>query len=181
MAPEIEPGTPQAAARAWVEAVMDRGDLARAWELTDPTLRLVLAQDWVWSHRHELVRAEGGSGGHFDDDAWDGIARGLASAPSEHALWDRFSADTIAMWQQIWKGFSTRTWRISDQPEVLGLDLEMVTFVETGDGGEPDSRQYALARRFAMVHTDSQWLVASINGDRLFRPGWPPTLGRQPG
>ena len=180
MAPEIEPGTPQAAALAWVEAVMDRADLARAWELTDPTLRLVLAQDWVWNHRHDLAAADG-RGGEVDSRGWDELARGLASSPPEHGLWDRFAADTIGTWQQIWKGFSTRTWRISDQPEVLGLDLEMVTFVEASGNGEPQPRRFALARRFAMVHTDSRWVVASINGDQLFRPGWPPSVDRHAG
>ena len=182
MAPENEPGTPQAAARAWVEAVMDRGDLVRAWELTDPTLRLVLAQDWVWNHRHDLVRTDGTDGGHdADDEGWDDVALGLASFRSKHPLWDRFAGDTIGMWQQIWKGFSARTWRVSDQPEVLGLDLEMVTFVEAGGDGEAQPRHYAFARRFAMIHTESGWRVASINGDQLFLPGWPPTLGRRPG
>ena len=179
MEPEIAPGTPQAAAVAWVEAVMDRGDVAAAWELTDPTLRLVLAQDWVWSRRHELVPPGGGP--EVDDEAWDDIARGLARSPSEHALWDRFAAETLALWRQIWKGFSPRTWKVSDQPEVLGLDLEMVTFVETTGEAESPGRRFALARRFAMVHTESGWLVASVNGDKLFRPGWPPTLGRQVG
>ena len=153
---------------AWVEAVMDRGDLSGAWDLTDPTLRLVLAQDWVWNHRHEL------------GDDWDEIARGLAASPSEHPLWDRFAADTVVMWQQIWKGFSAHTWSVSDQPEVLGLDLEMVTFVDDAGESAPASRRNALARRFAMIHTESRWLVASINGDQLFRPGWPPTADPGP-
>jgi hypothetical protein len=180
--------TPQAAAMAWVEAVVDRGDLARAWPMTDPTLRLVLAQDWVWSHRHELPAPDKPDGrrgvtpahSHQVED-WDAIARGLAACPSEHPLWDRFAADVIALWQQIWKGFSTRTWSTFDEPEVLGLDLEMVTFVETDESSGPLRGNYAFARRFAMIHTDSGWLVASVNGDQLFRPGWPPTLGRHAG
>jgi hypothetical protein len=94
-------------------------------------------------------------------------------------LWDRFAADQIGVWQQIWKGFGPRTWNISDQPEVLALDLEMVTFVEAKAA---DQRHAAVfARRFAMLHTDAGWVVASVNGGQLFRPGWPPTLGQRAG
>jgi hypothetical protein len=170
----IEPGSPQAAAVAWVEAVMEDGDLARAWPLTDPTLRLVLAQDWVWNHRHDP------SVGHDAD--WESIASGLAADPPSHPLWDRFAADVVELWQRIWKGFDTRTWGVWDQPEVLGLDLEMVTFVETGGGDLPlKPGNSTLARRFALRHTDAGWQVASLNGAQLFEPGWPPTLGQQAG
>jgi hypothetical protein len=161
---------------AWVAAVMDRGDLAGAWPLTDPTLRLVLAQDWVWNHRHELAPPER-QGMDLD---WDTIAAGLAASPPEHELWERFASETVGRWHQIWKGFSSRTWRVSDQPEVLGLDLEVVTFVE-GEEGSTESSHHAFTRRFAMAHTDGRWLVAGINGDQLFRPGWPPRLGQHAG
>jgi hypothetical protein len=178
MAPDLEPGTPQAAAVAWVEAVMDRGDLSQAWPLTDPTLRLVLAQDWVWNHRHDPAI------GHGRD--WDTIARGLAQYPPQHQLWDRFAGEVVGLWQRIWKGFSASRWRVWEQPEVLGLDLEMVTFVEpnpaseAGDLGSQPGRG-SLARRFAMRHTDDGWRVAGVNGDQLFEPGWPPALGQQAG
>jgi hypothetical protein len=180
MASGTEPGTPQEAATAWVEAVMDRGDLTEAWPITDPVLRLVLAQDWVWNHRHELATPEG------VQVQWETIAQGLASSPPQHELWERFASETVGRWQQIWKGFNARTWRVSEQAEVLGLDLEMVTFVEVtedseGGDGPPHSARQAFSRRFAMVHSDGVWLVASVNGDQLFRPGWPPRLGQPAG
>ena len=50
-----EPGTPQAVATNWVDAVMDRSDLVAAWPITDPVLRLVFAQDWVWTYRHHAM------------------------------------------------------------------------------------------------------------------------------
>ena len=193
MAADSEPGTPQAAAVRWVEAVMERGDLAEAWPLTDPTLRLVLAQDWVWNHRHELSGPHGSHGSqgsaegpegpgltlaHHSD--WDAIAQGLADSPSTSELWDRFAGDTIGLWQQVWRGFSPRT-SVSEEPEVLDLDMEMVTFLDSdGGSGATGTRpgRTSLARRFAMIHTEGRWLVASI-GDQVFRPGWPPTRGQQ--
>src|SRR5439155_23873164 len=81
MAAAIEPGTPQAAAVAWAQAVMAADDLRAVWPATDPTLRLVLAQDWVWNHRHDPAV------GHDRD--WDAIARSLAAWPPDHPFWDR--------------------------------------------------------------------------------------------
>ncbi len=164
MGAEVDAGTPQAAALAWVRAVVDERDLAAAWARTDPVLRLVLAQDWVWNHRHDPAV------GHDAD--WDAVARGLAASPSDHPLWERFETELLAMWERTWKGFGSDTWDVVDAPEVLDLDLEIVTFVE---------KEAALARRFAMRHTPDGWLVASVNGDQLFEPGWPPRVARRAG
>ncbi len=163
------PGSPQASVMAWLEAVMDRADLAAAWPGTDPTLRLVLAQEWIWRHQHEAIP------GGEDRDA---LAAALAAAPSDHPLWARFASELTGEWQRIWKGFSSRTWRAWDQAEVVGLDLEIVTLVETGAAEvPPDPRRAALVRRFLVRHTAEGWLVAGLNGEQVFRPGWPPTPG----
>jgi hypothetical protein len=167
----VTDGTPQEVAMAWVRAVMDDADLEAAWPLTDPTLRLVLAQDWVWTYRHHSMI------GHNRD--WEALAQGLAACPPDHPLWERFAEELLSRWQHIWKGFNATTWRAWDEPEVIALDLEMVTFLES-DGGEPvrfEPGRSAFARRFAMRHTDDGWKLASINGDQMFLPGWPPSLG----
>jgi hypothetical protein len=162
--------TPQEAATRWVEAVMDREDLAAAWPLTDPTLRLVLAQDWVWMHRHHPTI------GH--DTSWDEVARGLAACPPEHPLWEAFAEELVSRWRKIWAGFSAGTWAAWQEPEVVGLDLEMVTFLES-DGLRPvrfEPGRSALARRFALRHTGDGWRLASVSGEQMFVPGWPPSL-----
>lgn len=164
------PGTAQEAATRWVQAVMDDADLLAAWPLTDPVLRLVLAQDWVWTNRHHPKIGF--------DASWDELARALAAVPPASELWDAFAGELVARWRKTWNDLSARTWKPWDQPEVVGLDLEMVTFLES-DGGEPVSFQpgrSALARRFAMRHSDDGWQLASVNGDLMFVPGWPPSL-----
>ncbi|MDQ2827107.1 MAG: hypothetical protein M3Y04_09145 [Actinomycetota bacterium] len=165
------PETPQEAATRWVAAIMDQGDLRAAWPLTDATLRLVLAQDWVWTHRHRPTI------GH--DRSWDELARGLAAlSPAAAGLWAAFAEELIGRWQKTWAGLSAATWATWDQPEVVGLDLEMVTFMER-DGDHPvrfEPGRSAFARRLAMRHTDEGWQVAGVNGDQLFVPGWPPSL-----
>lgn len=167
---ELGPQSPQATALAWVEAVMDHGDLAAAWPLTDATLRLVLAQEWVWAHRHDPAV------GHLVD--WDELAGDLAASAPDDPLWERFARDRVAEWHRVWKGFSARRWRVWDHPEVVGLDLEMVTFVEPSDAPLPTARRrrVGLERRFLLRHDSGRWLVAGVNGERRFRPGWPPTM-----
>ncbi len=149
---------------------MDQGDLDEAWPLTDPTLRLVLVQDWIWAHRHHPWV------GHGRD--WDGLAKSLAAARPDHALWPRFTAELLELWHKIWKGFSTLTWKPLDTPEIVGLDLETVTFVEIAASASGATRS-SFARRFALRHTDNGWQVASINGDQMFIPGWPPSMEDQ--
>ncbi len=152
--------TPEAAATSWVEAVMDRRDLAAAWPLTDPTLRLVLSQYWIWSHRDEPMVGS--------QDRWEALAQALAASPSTHPLWERFASDRVRRWREFWGGFSSRTWSVRDEPEPIGVGLVVVTFAETGGPRLP-------VRRFAMRDTPEGWLVAGLDGTALFRPGWPPS------
>ena len=161
------PATPQEVATTWVEAVMDHNDLERAWPLTDPTLRLVLVQDWIWAHRHHPWV------GHGRD--WDVLARSLAAARPDHKLWAKFKVEQLELWHKIWSGFSALTWRAPEKPEVVDLDLETVTFVEQAEVSSGTVRP-SFARRFALRHTDDGWQVASINGDQMFIPGWPPSM-----
>ena len=162
--------TAQQAATRWVRAVMDEGDLEAAWPLTDPVLRLVLAQDWVWMHRHHPMI------GH--DKSWDEVARGLAAVPPHHELWEVFAGELVSRWRTIWAGFTTESWLAWDQPEVVGVDLEMVTFLESQEGRPVRFQpgRSSMARRFALRHTEDGWRVAGVSGDQMFLPGWPPSL-----
>jgi hypothetical protein len=158
-------------ASTWVEAVMDRSDLRAAWTLTDPTLRLVLAQDWIWAHRHHPWV------GHHTD--WDRLAQGLTAPRPDHPLFARFAEEQLELWHKIWTGFSARTWKAWEEPEVLGLDLEIVTFGEVRQEADASGRP-SFARRFALRHTGDGWMMAGINGEQMFVPGWPPSLESQP-
>lgn len=158
---------PEGTARAWVEAIMDRRDLGAAWALTDPPLRLVLAQHWILSRLHDPAVTA------VDRDE---LAEALAACPSTHPLWERFASERIRRWRQHWGQFSARTWDVAGDPEPMGDDLRVVTFLErhrlTGWArpGPPPP-----ARRLAVRHRPEGWLVAGLDGSALFRPGWPPT------
>lgn len=159
--------SPEEVARAWVAAAMEDGDLARAWALTDPTLRLVLAQHWIMSrHEDPEVAAE-------DPEV---LAAGLAASPPEHPLWDRFASERTRRWRQHWGAFTTQTWGTADERQPVAPGVEVVTFMEkhrllawTKPGSPP------VTRRFAMRSTPEGWMVAGLDGSALFKPGWPPT------
>lgn len=160
-------GTPQSVALAWVRAVMDQGDLGHAWPTTDPTLRLVLVQEWLWALRREVG---------LDAENREALAAALADPSPAHPLWSRFAAERVAGWHEVWRGFSTRTWRVTTDLEIVDLDTEMVTFVGPPDHGAPrSSTASALTRRFLLRHDAGGWLVSGLTGHQLFRPGWPPS------
>ena len=146
---------------------MDRGDLAAAWALTDPDLRLVLAQHWILSRQDDPEVA-----GQDRDD----LARALAASPPEHPLWKRFSSERLGRWRQFWGDFGTQRWDVTEERQELSPGLEVVTFMEKhrllgwAKPGPPPT-----TRRFAVRSTPAGWLVAGLDGSALFRPGWPPT------
>ena len=163
----------EAAARAWVEAAMDRGDLRAAWEVTDPNLRLVLVQHWIISRQGDPV---------VEGENRDALARELAASPSQHPLWDRFASDRLRRWRQFWAGFGAQTWDVSDDTQELVPGVKVVTFMEKhrllgwAKPGPPPA-----TRRFAVRSTPDGWLVAGLDGSALFEPGWPPTQVALPG
>lgn len=146
---------------------MDRGDMAAAWELTDPNLRLVLAQHWIISRQEDP---------DVEREDRDDLATDLAASPSPHPLWDRFASDRLRRWRQFWAGFRTQTWDVIDETEELMPGVAVVTFMEKhrllgwAKPGPPPA-----ARRFAVRSTPEGWLVAGLDGSALFEPGWPPT------
>lgn len=154
-----------AAARAWVAAVMDERDLAKAWPLTDPPFRKVLAQHWILQSPPEVVGPPEG---------WEAMADRLAADPPSHALWSRFAAERLARWREFWTSFSAATWGIKDRTEI-SPGVVVVTFVE------PRGKLMQLKpgpplefRHLAVRHTGEGWRLAGLDGRNLFRPGWPP-------
>ena len=159
-------GSPAEVATAWVQAVMDRADLGAAWPLTDPTLRLVLAQHWIWTNQGVPAVSR---------EDRDELARALAACPSSHPLWGRFASQRIRRWREHWQGFTTLTWTLMDRQERLRPDLEVVSFAERKRLEDLDRPGPPLVtRRLAVRRTPSGWLVAGLDGTALFEPGWPP-------
>ncbi|MFP5376134.1 MAG: hypothetical protein ACLGIO_05045 [Acidimicrobiia bacterium] len=153
------------AAVAWVRAVMDERDLDRAWPMTDPSLRKVLAQHWILQSRPEVVGPP---------EQWESLADRLAACPPRHPLWGRFAKERLARWREFWPGFSAETWGVRSRSEPRP-GLVVVAFVE------PRGKLMSLRpgpplqfRHLAVRRTPGGWLLAGLDGARLFEPGWPP-------
>lgn len=153
------------AAVAWVRAVMDERDLDKAWPMTDPPLRKVLAQHWILQSRPEVVGPP---------EQWEALADRLAACPPRHPLWGRFAKERLARWREFWPGFSAETWGVRSRSEPRP-GIVVVAFVE------PRGKLMSLRpgpplqfRHLALRRSPDGWLVAGLDGARLFEPGWPP-------
>ena len=155
-------------ARAWVRAVMDDRDLGSAWPLTDPPFRKVLAQHWILSAPPDVVGPP---------EQWEALADALAACPSGHPLWDRFAGERLARWREFWPGFSAVTWGVKARSDPRP-DIAVIVFVE------PRGKLMSLRpgpplqlRHLAVRRTPEGWLLAGLDGNNIFRPGWPPGPG----
>ncbi|MGH9166101.1 MAG: hypothetical protein ACRDZW_11420 [Acidimicrobiales bacterium] len=160
----------RATAVAWVRAVMDERDLRAAWPLTEPDLRLVLAQHWILSHGGDEVVGS--------PEGWDTLAAGLAACPPTHLGWEVFAAERLKRWRQYWAGFNSTTWDLRDEPEIPRPGMEIVTFIQPGQKLRTKPGPPIVYRRLAVRRADepdATWRLAGLEGTSLFRPGWPPT------
>lgn len=156
------------AALAWVRAALDERDLAAAWPLTDPPFRKVLAQHWILNSPPDVVGPP---------EQWEALADALAASPSTHPLWERFASERLARWREFWPGFSAVTWGVKARSDPRP-DIAVIAFVE------PRGKLMSLRpgppldfRHLAVRRTPDGWLLAGLDGNHIFRPGWPPAPG----
>lgn len=157
------PGGPVDAARRWLAAVIVDGDLAAVWPETDGPLRLTLAQRWTWANRIDPSLV--------DSDART-TAKELADGPP-HPLWRPFENATVRQLRQV--GVDFDTWVFLSRPRPLGVDLELLKYVE--EEMILDGPTMVCGLQFIMRHTEQGWLMAAL-GDVLPEPSWPPRHGR---
>src|SRR5437870_11896056 len=86
---------PVKAAQTWIEAVqLGRYDVA--WAMTDPGLRLVRAQAWIWNNRKDADIAAADR---------DELAAALAKERPDHPLWGDFAATVLQKMKEVYGGF----------------------------------------------------------------------------
>jgi hypothetical protein len=151
------PGGPVEGAHPWLEAVFDDHNFDAAWRVMDENLRLVIAQDWVWSNRNHP---------HVRFSPRDEIARRRAGADTTHPLWRAFAAIHLNKLLDI--GYDRARWRAATWPRPVAPGYELVLFIDTG--GEqvvfdrPQDTYVDL--KLLMRHDGERWL-----GRGLLREG----------
>lgn len=158
-------GSAVAAGRAYLKAV-NEGDIEEVWICTEPTLRLVLTQAWVYAN-----------GQHSDLISLDQekLAQDLASLTTPCSFQDEFFATQLREMQDAFQMYDDDQWGAAEKPRHFGLDYELVIYMETGgdslifqEGMSPPAIPL-LMRRIA-----SSWKVANFHAAYPI-PGWPPT------
>jgi hypothetical protein len=158
---------PVAAGTEWFSAILEQQSLRAAWPKTDPVLRLVMVQAWIWANRwHPLLRG-------LDRNE---LAAKLASEEPTHPLWSHFEAVQLREFHETWEGFNLRDWGASSRPRPIAPDYEIVLWIETG--GEVLRFEEATLVENAIIllmhSTPRGWIVAAAGSETPPVPGWPP-------
>ncbi|MBV9411052.1 MAG: hypothetical protein JO148_05610 [Acidimicrobiia bacterium] len=157
---------PVKAAQDWIAAVQ-LGRYDRAWAMTDPRLRLVRAQAWIWNNRKDADIAALNR---------DEVARALAEERPNHGLWGDFAATEVHQMREVYGTFQPANWGATSNPGSVGPDYAMVLFAHlSGDPLIITDRPPVFSLAFLMHSTDRGWMLASFS-DVLPTPGWPPKL-----
>ncbi|MGH2721174.1 MAG: hypothetical protein ACRDJO_06170 [Actinomycetota bacterium] len=161
----LVPG-PLESAWSWVATVVESGDLAAAWPHTDPNLRLVLAQSWIFTHRTKPPV----SGWNREE-----LARGLVPVGSRHPLWAAFAARQVEKLRAWWGNPNLDEWGASIKGRVMAADHELIRFtpIESRPGRLPRPSSKGGGHLVLVRAFEEQWLVAGFDRNPP-RPGWPP-------
>lgn len=158
-------GSAVEAARDYLTEIQ-AGRFDQVWIQTEQTLRLVLAQAWVWNNRnHPNLRAR-------DINA---LVSSLSSLTSDDPVKVDFWATQQREMQDAFQAFNPETWGAAERPRRFGIDYELVIFMETGgevlvfNGGMSPPTIPLLLRRVGPT-----WQMANFRPEYPV-PGMPPS------
>lgn len=178
IAAHVGPEGPVTAAHQFLRIVLLHRDFRSAWRRMDATLRLCIAQAWLWANRKSIDPV-------LQDAAHDldGSAAALASEePAETALWEAFATTQQRNLVETLMTSTRDPSRLAaaSRPRPVADDLELVLFVDSQHGDHmiyrPDATR--ILYRMLMRRTDRGWLVAGLMSDKPPLPGWPPQFPR---
>ncbi|WP_159394046.1 toll/interleukin-1 receptor domain-containing protein [Streptomyces sp. NRRL F-5755] len=158
-------GGPVDTANKFVQAVK-KNKMDRAWNLLTPTLRLVLAQAWVWANKDHPNLAP------YNREE---LAKSLSTIKPTHKLTKDFMATQLGEFKSSFSSID-ETWGAASNPRPIGIDYELVVLSPTGgDIVIFDERTGPIQTSpFLMKQTMGQWRVHSFSPAYPI-PGWPPS------
>ena len=185
MTAQYGPNGPVARAQEWLKKVLIERDFSAAWALMTPDNRLDFAQRWLWANRaHPLMVGR--------SLEWE--AHRLAETEHVSELWSTFAQLQLDRLAEAYPLPANGLAGIgaSSRPRVLAPDLELVIALRLEDvaalpgtrpiegggvvlEGSVSGHAVVVFAAIAMQHRDGGWLVASLAGELLPSPSWPPT------
>src|SRR5205807_862622 len=102
---------PRSGDDAWASRSSESARMAAAWAMTDPRLRLVRSQAWIWNNRKDADIAAVGR---------DELARALAQERPDHPLWGDFAATEVHQMTGVYGTFRPENWGASSGPSAVG-------------------------------------------------------------
>lgn len=164
-------GSAVAAAREYFD-LAKKGKIEELWLRTEPTLRLVLAQAWVFANQEHPALAG------FEHEQ---LATDLADLTIPCPLQEDFFSTQLREMQDSFQNFDAEQWGAAERPRRFGLDYELVIFMETGgdilifqNGMSPPTIPLLMRR------IGPNWKVANFHASYPI-PGWPPGVEPLPG
>jgi hypothetical protein len=159
-------GGPTKAAQTWIEAVQ-LGRYGNAWAMTDPLLRLVRAQAWIWNNRKDADIAA------VDRNQ---LAAAFAAERPDHPLWGDFAATEVHQMGEVYGGFQPESWGASSGPSTVAPDYALVLFAQLSSEPVLLTDQAPVFSLAFLMHSGPRgWSLAGF-ADALPEPGWPPKL-----
>lgn len=163
------PDGPVSAAWEWLQTVITQRDLAGAWWRTDDTLRLCIAQGWLWGNRRHPA---------FRDLPLEEEAVRLAGLDGASPLWQDFAGevvdDLLLTFSNL--GVDFTTWSLEAYAAFLSVGLERVDLVHCRPGAVCQGDEERVP--FIMRLCDGVWFMAALS-DELPIPGWPPSTSSE--
>jgi hypothetical protein len=157
---------PLESAWAWLECVVESGDLDAAWPATDPNLRLALVQSWIWNNRTRPPVS-----------AWnrEELARALTPDRPGHPLWSVFAPKQVEKLRAWWGNPDLDAWGASIKARVVPSDYELIRFtpMDTRPGSVPKPPSKREGRLVLLRGTPEGWVVSGFDRQPP-TPGWPP-------
>lgn len=151
-----------AAGGAFVSALAD-GDLAAAWPMMHPDMRLVWVQSWQYSNREALE-----SDGYNLPEMAEIMS---AATGPEYLLWGQFAG--VAMRDLARLGIE-EGFGFGSFPRLVGPDLELL-HIHRG-AGIVHPGESAVVVQLLMAFDGQRWLALALGGEAPSVPGYPPTL-----
>lgn len=153
------------AAKRWLEDIVARGDVRKAWRRMDSEYRLALAQAVLFLNQENSALAGGDR--HT-------LARELAEEDAIHPLWGAFADLLTEEFLHDLGEINVHNWgRVTPRP--IAPDFELVLFARD-DVPSPGYPPEMTSHGILMHHRDGSWHVAGLS-ERPATPGWPPDLG----